>query len=121
MMDIAEILERDEPALVDDIVARMEHARPDLYARYSPEGPRRTREDVAFHLQHLRGALVADDPEIFRTYYLWLLSVLVPRGVGRTDIDLNFETMSLVLAQRYGPKAETPLEYIARATGPSPG
>ena len=119
MTGIAEHLERDTERLADDIVERMLQAKPDLYARYSEAAPRRTREDVVFHLQHLTGALVASEPALFRTYYTWLLEVLLPRGIVQEDIDLNFRCMTESLESAYGTDAQLALSYIAEAIAPS--
>lgn len=115
MTDLVDALAADEGVLVDDIIGLMLSARPDLYDRYSAAAPKRTREDVAFHLQHLRGALVAEDPLIFHTYYRWLLEVLLPRGIAQEDIDLNFDCMNEALARRYGDDAATCITYVEGA------
>ena len=116
---MAVYLDRDTDHLADDIVRNMLEAKPDLYARYSEAAPARTREDVVFHLRHLTGALVANDPALFRAYYTWLLSVLLPRGIVQEDIDLNFRCMSESLQATYGSEARPALDYIAQATARS--
>ena len=115
MSKIVDALVTDEARLVDDIIDRMLAARPGLYERYSPAAPKRTREDVAFHIQHLRGALIAEDPLVFHEYYSWLLEVLLPRGIAQEDIDLNFDCMIDALAQRYGDEVRPGIEYIEGA------
>ena len=120
MESLEERLERDTQRWADNIVDRMLEAKPDLYARYSEAAPLRTREDVVFHLQHLTGALVARDPGLFRDYYRWLLSVLLPRGIIQEDIDLNFECMAESLQSVYGSDARPALDYIATGTSQPP-
>ena len=112
MNALALILERDESSLVDSIIECMLNEKPDMYERYSEEGPKRTREDVAFHLQHLVAALIAEDPEMFSDYYAWLLGVLLPRGIVMEDIDINFRCMQQVIRDRYGDDAKQALDYL---------
>ena len=115
MNDLARSLSEDEHTLVETILRCMLAERPDMYAKYSDAGPARTREDVAFHLRHLSGALTAGDPLIFQAYYNWLLGVLLPRGITQEDIDLNFDCMTRVLRKTYGERAEPGLRYIEQA------
>ena len=116
MSGLAERLVADEQKLVDQILGCMLRTKPDMYARYSEAGPARTREDVAFHIQHLSGALLAGDPLIFKDYYEWLLGVLLPRGIIQEDIDINFSCMTKVLRDAYGDEAATALDFISKAT-----
>ena len=115
MNDLARSLSEDESTLVQSILECMLAERPDMYAKYSDAAPARTREDVAFHLRHLSGALIAGDPKIFETYYDWLLGVLLPRGITQEDIDLNFDCMTRVLRETYGEGGKSALRYIERA------
>lgn len=115
MTEIAQALTDDEPTLVQSIIDCMLKRRPDMYERYSEAAPARTREDVAFHLQHLSGALVAEDPQIFQKYYDWLHGVLLPRGITQEDIDLNFDCMTQVLQETYGEAAASALDYVSQA------
>lgn len=115
MKGLAAALAADEVRLVDQTLDCMLTARPDMYDKYSEAGPARTREDVAFHIQHLRGALIAGDPLIFKDYYGWLLKVLLPRGITQEDIDLNFDCMIRVLRKAYGQEGEIALRYIEQA------
>lgn len=115
MTSMALRLTDEEPALVQKILDLMLERRPDMYEKYSEAAPARTREDVAFHLRHLSGALIAEDPVIFQKYYEWLHEVLLPRGITQRDIDLNFDCMTQVLQETYGEDAATALDYIAEA------
>ena len=120
MNELIEALERDEALLVDDIIERMLAAQPNMFDKYSKAGPARTREDVAFHIQHLVGALAIEDPDTFADYYEWLLGVLLPRGITMEDIDLNFSCMEKSLKDRYGEVATPALEYLNhRSAAPS--
>lgn len=123
MSALAAALITDEGLLVDKILRCMLMREPNMYARYSEAAPARTREDVAFHIQFLVGALTAGDPEIFADYYDWLLGILLPRGVIQEDIDLNFACMAEVLEESYGDDSATALSYMApamkRTTGAS--
>ena len=115
MSDLARALTDDESTLVQSIIGCMLDERPDMYEKYSEAAPRRTREDVAFHLRHLSGALIADDPLIFANYYEWLQGVLLPRGITQDDIDLNFRCLTKVLQATYGDAAAPALGYIEEA------
>jgi hypothetical protein len=115
LRDLPESLAADQAELVDKILQCMLMKKPEMYARYSEAGPARTREDVTFHIQHLVGALLADDPRLFEEYYGWLLGVLLPRGIIQEDIDINFSCMSSVLRDTYGDEASPALDLISRA------
>lgn len=115
MSEFAQALTDDEPTLVSSIIDCMLERRPNMYEKYSEAAPARTREDVAFHLRHLSGALIAGDPLIFQKYYDWLHEVLLPRGITQRDIDLNFDCMTQVLQEIYGEDAATALDYVAEA------
>ena len=115
MSELARALTDDESTLVQSIIGCMLDERPDMYEKYSDAAPVRTREDVAFHLRHLSGALIADDPLIFVAYYEWLQGVLLPRGVTQDDIDLNFRCLTTVLSETYGEAAAPALGYIDQA------
>jgi len=112
MNALALVMERDESSLVDSVLDCMLKEKPDMYERYSEDGPKRTREDVAYHLQHLVAALIAEDSEMFSDYYAWLLGVLLPRGIVMEDIDINFTCMHQVLTERYGDDAQQALQYL---------
>lgn len=112
MNALALVIERDEASLVDSIIEYMLKEKPNMYERYSDEGPARTREDVAYHLKHLVAALIAEDPEMFSDYYAWLLGVLLPRGILMEDIDINFRCMHQVLVERYGDDAAQAVHYL---------
>ena len=115
MSELVRSLAEDEPSLVQGIIDCMLAVKPGMYDRYSEAAPARTREDVAFHLRHLSGALLAGDPTIFQTYYDWLLGVLLPRGITQEDIDINFDCMTQVLKETYGERAQLALDYVAQA------
>jgi hypothetical protein len=90
-------LEAERPQLV-------EAAMNELFLRFSPLAGyseaqlARTREDLAYILQFLEAALLADDPRIFLSDFLpWLTRVLTSRGLPAGVVTVGLEALGAVL------------------------
>jgi len=62
------------------------------------------REDVAFHVDFLVGALEQSSPSAFHSYLTWTVEVLESRGISRSDLIENIEQIENWLEQNLLPK-----------------
>lgn len=76
------------------------HARhPSLTERFGARGLKACREDIAYHLDYLEGALAVDDVAPFTAYAVWLESVLDSRGVPTPHLAESFDLLAEYFAE----------------------
>ena len=115
--ELIEALENDEAVLAKEIVEEMLIKRPDIFDRYGADGIKKCLEDSAYHLQFLREALAADDPEEFRGYRAWLEQLMASLNIPNEDIDANFRAVATVLTARWGADAARAAEIVLSTVG----
>ena len=79
--------------IASSTVARLYARRPELEARYAPNGREKCVEDVSHHLMYLAEALSAERPGIFEDYILWARSLLENHGVRGSDFVESLEAL----------------------------
>lgn len=69
--------------LAEKIVDRQYKLKPGYWEKWGKEGRRLSVRDAAYHLPFLTEAILAEDPEIFNWYILWVKRLF--RGLGFPD------------------------------------
>lgn len=115
--DLTSLLARDEAAIADAIMRRMEAIKPDMYRIYRDEqiARSRCREDTAFHIQHLAAAVAVGDPAVFVEYRRWLEEMLTSRSIPTDDVELSFTQLIAEIGDRYGDVADPAVSIVETA------
>jgi hypothetical protein len=72
--------------LAEATVAELYRVRPDLPARYGPDGRRHCVRDVGHHVVALAASVELADPRRFARYVGWARSVMAAHGVPPADL-----------------------------------
>lgn len=72
--------------LAEAAVAELYRARPDLPARYGPDGRRHCVQDVGHHVTALAASVELGDPRRFARYVGWARGVMDAHGVPPDDL-----------------------------------
>ena len=105
------LLQALQSQAVDFVVAGLHGRHPDMAQQLGPRGLEACRRDVAFHLEFLEGALLADETALFVDYATWVDTVLRSRNVPASHLGDSFE----ILGEYLG--AHLPPAEAARAGG----
>lgn len=77
---------------------------PDWLERYGEAARSRGREDAAFHLDFLAGAVESGSPGAFADYATWTGQVLAARGIEPTFLIENLEQIGEALSETFPPE-----------------
>ncbi len=80
-VQLAETLRRHKLSVADVVTEQFFVRHPDWPARYGEMGRQRGREDAAFHVEFLAGAIEAGAVAAFEDYARWTTNVLRSRGI----------------------------------------
>lgn len=116
---LADYLEDQAGELAQDVTARMEKQRPELFRRYRDELRNEEKtpeewcaEDTAHHVRALAAAVAINDPSEFDRYRSWLVGLLGARNVPEEDMTFNFEVLAALLEERLGEKAKRAVSML---------
>jgi methanogenic corrinoid protein MtbC1 len=93
------------PALAEALVEREFAARPELAARFGPQGRAKSLQDARYHFAFLALALEFGRPEIFSSYMAWVKTVLAHRRVPPEVLEHHLAHMADVVEDAL-PQAE---------------
>ena len=116
--DLLRLLEAHGHAISQQVLEDMYREDPFWTRRFGDKGRRHADEDSDFHMQYLRRAVDANDPDVMVRYATWLRDVLVSRGMCSRHLAENFERLAQAIAARGwdgGRKAVAIVEEAARA------
>jgi hypothetical protein len=116
--DLLALLEAHGHGISQKVLDDMYAADPFWTRRFGERGRRHANEDSDFHMQYLRRAVDANDPEVMVRYATWLRDVLVSRGMCSRHLAENFERLAQAIASHRwdgGRKAVAIVEEAARA------
>ena len=92
--DLLRLLETHGHAISQRVLDDMYREDPFWTKRFGDRGRRHADEDSDFHMQYLRRAVDANDPDVMVRYATWLRDVLVSRGMCSRHLAENFERLA---------------------------
>ena len=116
--DLLRLLESHGHAISQQVLDDMYREDPFWTRRFGDRGRRHANEDSDFHMQYLRRAVDANDPDVMVRYATWLRDVLVSRGMCSRHLAENFERLARAIGAHAwdgGKKAVAIVEGAARA------
>ncbi len=81
-VQLAEVLRRHKTAIAETVTGEFFRRHHDWLARYGEMGRQRGREDAAYHVDFLAGAIEAGAVAAFENYARWTTNVLRSRGIA---------------------------------------
>lgn len=90
----------DRTQMIDWVMDQYYRLNPGQDKKYGGRGRQACREDIAHHWAYLSDAAAVDQPEIFVNYAVWLLSVLVDRGLEARHLDSSLALMEEYLRKQ---------------------
>ena len=79
--------------LSEAAVAELYRARPDLPARYGPDGRGHCVQDVRYHVAALAASVELADPRRFARYVVWARGVMDAHGIPPADLLASLQAL----------------------------
>jgi len=112
----AEAIFKDLEGLSERITAIQYSNNEQLVSKYGPEGRKRCREDVGYHLSYLAEAISASNPAIFESYIKWAKELFAGLKIAPKHLRDNLMIMQGVLFEALGPASAGAIgKYIEAA------
>lgn len=97
-----------------EATAALHAADPSLHDRYGVHGREKCREDAAYNVQHLAGAMEMDDPRLFAAYVRWVDELLRARNVPTDDLRRHLGFLEDACARALAPDDRDGRHVLAR-------
>ncbi len=94
-VQLAEALRRHKAAVAETVTEEFFKRHPDWLARYGEMGRQRGREDAAYHVDFLAGAIETGSVAAFENYARWTTNVLRSRGIAPAFVAENLRQVGL--------------------------
>ncbi|MCW8890861.1 MAG: cobalamin-dependent protein [Sedimenticola sp.] len=97
----------DKNAVVEAVITAYREKQPAPFQRGGPAFEQKCREDIAYHLDYLKIATLANEPEVFAEYSRWLRDVLQNRQVPEGCITTSYTLLQNHFTQRHPEQSKT--------------
>jgi MerR family transcriptional regulator, light-induced transcriptional regulator len=112
---IAEALRAQRDEIASRVTEEFLDRHPDWVDRYGDRAWERGREDAAFHIDFLAGAVLANDASAFADYARWTGGMLGARGIAPEFLAENLEQIGRAAAHDLDEGSHQVLDSLVRA------
>lgn len=109
-VQLAETLRTHKAAVAETVTDEFFQRHPDWLARYGERGQQRGREDAAYHVDFLAGAIETGAVAAFENYARWTTNVLRTRGIAPAFVAENLRQVAQACGKSL---SETERELVA--------
>jgi MerR family transcriptional regulator, light-induced transcriptional regulator len=95
----AAALRQASQRIAERVVERYYELRPELKARYGPEGRARSLEDASYHLRYLAEAVEEGSPPLLRDYLTWAKILFASLGLPGEMLSLTFAIIGEAISE----------------------